>query len=76
MPTVTLLGTAQDGGRPQPGCRQSCCQGLEPADVRYPVSLGITETHFIDDLFTPNSQWVLKFCDAIERRGLKFNWGY
>jgi radical SAM superfamily enzyme YgiQ (UPF0313 family) len=40
------------------------------------VSLGITETHFIDDLFTPNSQWVLKFCDAIERRGLKFNWGY
>jgi len=40
------------------------------------VSLGITETHFIDDLFTPNSQWVLKFCDGIERRGLKFNWGY
>ena len=23
------------------------------------VSLGITEVHFIDDLFTPNSQWVL-----------------
>ena len=40
------------------------------------VSLGINETHFIDDLFTPNSQWVLKFCDAIERRGLKFQWGY
>tara|TARA_B100000530_G_scaffold306019_1_gene229818 strand:- start:460 stop:1203 length:744 start_codon:yes stop_codon:yes gene_type:complete len=40
------------------------------------LSLGITETHFIDDLFTPNSQWVLKFCDGIERRGLKFNWGY
>jgi anaerobic magnesium-protoporphyrin IX monomethyl ester cyclase len=40
------------------------------------VSLGITEIHFIDDLFTPNSQWVLKFCDAIEQRGLKFNWGY
>ncbi len=40
------------------------------------VSLGITETHFIDDLFTPNSQWVLKFCDAIEQRGLKFSWGY
>ncbi|DAC54201.1 MAG TPA: hypothetical protein D7I11_05230 [Candidatus Poseidoniales archaeon] len=45
MPTVTLLGTAQDGGRPQPGCRRSCCQGLEPADVRYPVSLGITDEH-------------------------------
>ena len=40
------------------------------------VSLGITEVHFIDDLFTPNSQWVLQFCDEIERRGLKFNWGY
>ena len=25
---------------------------------------------------SPNSQWVLKFCDAIEKRGLKFNWGY
>jgi len=40
------------------------------------VSIGITEVHFIDDLFSPNSQWVLKFCDAVERRGLKFNWGY
>jgi len=40
------------------------------------VSLGITETHFIDDLFTPNSQWVLKFADAIEQRGLHFSWGY
>ena len=40
------------------------------------VSIGITEVHFIDDLFTPNSQWVLQFCDEIERRGIKFNWGY
>ena len=45
-------------------------------EMEHCLSLGITETHFIDDLFTPNSQWVLKFCDAIERRGLKFNWGY
>jgi len=45
-------------------------------ELEHCASLGITETHFIDDLFTPNSQWVLKFCDAIERRGLKFNWGY
>jgi anaerobic magnesium-protoporphyrin IX monomethyl ester cyclase len=45
-------------------------------EMEHCVSLGITETHFIDDLFTPNSQWVLKFCDAIERRGLTFNWGY
>jgi anaerobic magnesium-protoporphyrin IX monomethyl ester cyclase len=40
-------------------------------------SLGINEIHFIDDLFTPNSQWVLKFCDGLERRGVKnFSWGY
>jgi len=45
-------------------------------EMEHCVSMGITETHFIDDLFTPNSQWVMKFCDGIERRGLKFNWGY
>ncbi|MCK6501970.1 B12-binding domain-containing radical SAM protein [Myxococcota bacterium] len=45
-------------------------------EMEHCVSMGITETHFIDDLFTPNSQWVLKFCDAIERRGLSFQWGY
>ncbi|MBL8619011.1 MAG: cobalamin-dependent protein [Deltaproteobacteria bacterium] len=45
-------------------------------EMEHCLSLGITEVHFIDDLFTPNSQWVLKFCDAIERRKLKFNWGY
>jgi radical SAM superfamily enzyme YgiQ (UPF0313 family) len=45
-------------------------------EMEHCLSLGITETHFIDDLFTPNSQWVLKFCDGIERRGLKFSWGY
>ena len=45
-------------------------------EMEHCLSLGITETHFIDDLFTPNSQWVLKFCDAVERRGLDFHWGY
>jgi radical SAM superfamily enzyme YgiQ (UPF0313 family) len=45
-------------------------------EVESCVSLGITEVHFIDDLFTPNSQWALKFCDGVERRGIKFNWGY
>ena len=45
MPTVTLLGTAQDGGRPQPGCQRPCCQDLGPADVRHPVSLGIIDEH-------------------------------
>ena len=29
-------------------------------EMEHCVSLGITETHFIDDLFTPNSQWAMK----------------
>ena len=41
MAVVTLLGIAQDGGRPQPGCTRSCCQGLTEADYRSPVALGI-----------------------------------
>lgn len=40
------------------------------------ISIGITEIFFVDDLFTPNSQWCMRFCDAVERRGLKFSWGY
>ena len=43
MAKVTLLGTAQDGGRPQPGCQRPCCTGLGPEDIRHPVSLGITD---------------------------------
>ncbi|MFM7200831.1 MAG: B12-binding domain-containing radical SAM protein [Myxococcota bacterium] len=45
-------------------------------EVEHCLSLGIGEVHFVDDLFTPNSQWVLEFADAIERRKLKFLWGY
>ena len=45
-------------------------------EMEHCVSLGITEVFFVDDLFTPNSQWAMKFCDGIERRKLKFNWGY
>ena len=41
MAVVTLLGLAQDGGRPQPGCTRQCCQGLLEEDYRSPVSLGI-----------------------------------
>ena len=41
MATLTVLGIAQDGGRPQPGCRRPCCQNLTEADYRSPVSLGI-----------------------------------
>ncbi len=45
-------------------------------EIEHCLELGIDEVMFIDDLFTPNSQWVLRFCDAIDRRGLKFAWSY
>ena len=41
--TVTILGIAQDGGRPHPGCREACCQGITPGEVRHPVSIGIVD---------------------------------
>lgn len=49
MVEVTLLGIAQDGGRPQAGCSRPCCQGLSPSDAAFPVALGITDgdTHHL-----------------------------
>ncbi|MDA8622981.1 MBL fold metallo-hydrolase [Candidatus Poseidoniales archaeon] len=41
MAAITVLGIAQDGGRPQPGCQRPCCQDLSATDYRSPVSLGI-----------------------------------
>ena len=43
MVKVVLLGTAQDGGRPQPGCQRPCCVGATPTDTRHPVSLGVLD---------------------------------
>lgn len=43
MVEVTVLGMAQDGGRPQPSCYKSCCAALTQADVRYPVALGVVD---------------------------------
>jgi pyrroloquinoline quinone biosynthesis protein B len=51
---VTVLGTAQDGGFPQPGCARECCQRVRSNGTlrRYPVSLGIVgidgSTHLIE----------------------------
>jgi radical SAM superfamily enzyme YgiQ (UPF0313 family) len=45
-------------------------------EIEHAISLGIREVFFVDDLFTPNSQWLIRFCDGVERRGLRFNWGY
>ncbi len=40
---VTVLGTAQDGGVPQPGCTRDCCLRVRSNEAlkRYPVSLGV-----------------------------------
>lgn len=42
MVEVTLLGISQDGGRPHPACRKSCCAGLQPSQQSFPVALGIS----------------------------------
>ena len=34
-----MLGIAQDGGHPQPGCLRPCCANL--TEQHYPVALGI-----------------------------------
>lgn len=39
MVEVTVLGIAQDGGHPQPGCLRPCCANL--TEQHYPVSLGV-----------------------------------
>ncbi len=38
IPEVVVLGTAQDGGRPHPGCWKPCCEGRDREPV---ASLGI-----------------------------------
>ena len=52
MAIATLLGTAQDGGRPQAGCQRECCSDLSPENHRFPVSLGVVDSqnnvHLID----------------------------
>ena len=41
--TVTVLGTAQDGGLPQPGCYLPCCEAAraDPSLRRMPIALGV-----------------------------------
>ncbi len=45
-------------------------------EVEHCLSLGIKDIQFVDDLFNPNEKFVLDFADAVERRGLKFDYGY
>ena len=40
MAEVTLLGIAQDGGRPQPSCLMDCCKDISHDETSFPTSLG------------------------------------
>jgi len=62
---VTVLGTAQDGGVPQPGCARECCLRVRANDAlrRHPVSLGIVgtdgSTHLIEASRTIGEQFEI-----------------
>lgn len=45
-------------------------------EVQACLDLGYDEFHFYDDLFNVNSKKVIDFCDAIERRNMKFVWDF
>ncbi|MEP3481151.1 MAG: MBL fold metallo-hydrolase [Fuerstiella sp.] len=44
-PFIYVLGTAQDAGYPQAGCRKECCQDawLDPSVARYATSLAVCD---------------------------------
>ena len=52
MAEVTLLGIAQDGGRPQPMCKKPCCANVGFDERAFPTSLGAkfddSSTHLFD----------------------------
>ncbi len=52
MAEVTLLGVAQDGGRPQPLCVKPCCANVGLDERAFPTSIGIkfedSSTHLFD----------------------------
>lgn len=45
-------------------------------EVEACLAMGYDEFHFYDDLFNVSNRKVLEFCDAVERRGLKFHWDF
>jgi len=65
MAEVTLLGVAQDGGRPQPSCLKDCCKGIKHDEISFPTSLGTTLLDGTKHLF-----------DVTRNLGQQFNiWG-
>ncbi|MBF0268009.1 MAG: B12-binding domain-containing radical SAM protein [Alphaproteobacteria bacterium] len=45
-------------------------------EVQQCLDMGYDEFHFYDDLFNVNPRKVIEFCDAVERRGMKFAWDF
>jgi len=45
-------------------------------EVQECLDMGYDEFHFYDDLFNITSQKVIEFCEAVERRGMKFVWDF
>jgi len=45
-------------------------------EVQECLDMGYDEFHFYDDLFNITAQKVTEFCEAIERRGMKFVWDF
>ncbi len=45
-------------------------------EIEVCLEMGYDEFHFYDDLFNITSGKVIKFCDEIEKRNLKFTWDF
>jgi len=67
-PTLVVLGTAQDAGAPQAGCRRPCCEARHgnPARQRYATSVALIDedARWIFDA-TPDFPRQLALLDAV-----------
>lgn len=65
-PYTILLGTAQDGGIPQPGCRRSCCKNLPATRHRLPCCLGLVDPE-------SGSRWLIDCTPEFPRQLQRFD---
>ena len=67
---VIVLGISQDGGFPQAGCNQDCCDSVKnnPKLTKHPVSIGIVGSdgtkHLIEA--TRDLAWQLNLFNSIK----------
>ncbi len=57
-PYVVVLGVAQDGGHPQPGCRLPCCVGPRGAVAHLPACLAIVNP-------ATSQRWIIDATPAL-----------